>query len=1151
MALLMNKKYFYLNMQDKDLEERISIHKKFLDLHLGNRFMVDIPICVNPPKDFNAESIKDFWQNFVSAFPHRTDSKILNFYIHIPYCLNKCHYCFYGSEALNNKKDLDRYIAVLIKYFQYFEKTFNKITFANLYIGGGTPNILDEKQLKTLLAELFKRFKFDKDGEKTFEGDPRCSSLKKLKLLKKYGFNRISFGVQSFDKKVLKYNNRDEQIDGKVVKRAVDDVKKAGISHINLDMIVGLYGEEENSLITSFQQAIQLKPYSISVYPMQATDKYLKMFFDSNKTKFDEYRAKIINSTISKILEIAEENNYKCPTYSEYIFPMSNASSFSLINQAIRPLSSTYNVDSPDQNVSCFGLGIHSISKINGREFSYQMTEPLTTHPVNYIYKGIANDKKHQIAEYLVRGFASKKFISRADIRKAIGADVIDYFQDVLTKLKAIKIISIRGDKVYFAPKTEDERKKNILFFYDIDEIKARMPKEEIEPIQHDNKIKKTVIIAGYACNNNCIFCIHGDKRSQIVDKTNLQIKKEINEARNRGSTYLEIIGGEASTRLDILDLIKFAKKIGFSTIMMATNGRMYSYEEFTRKALQAGLNSLVFSIHGHNSELHDALTQAPGSFQQLKQGLQNAQKIAKDLNLDISLGANVCIVKQNYKYLPKIGNYIKKLGINNAEFIFIDPNNGAGLKSFNKLVPKISDAAPYIHKCLEIGKKNKIPHWHIRYVPLCYFQNYLDQISELQEIKSFHTEHIAPDFYNPNASEGRQNIGRIKTEKCQKCQLFNKCEGVWKEYFRHYGDAELMPIIDNNSNHQNAPIVLLRILPATFDLYINNIDLLCQRMKNDFNMPVNLLFIVSMEDILGEFRDKKKKMAVKKIKKIVTKLVKKNLDFSISPLPPCLFNVPCPIIIKKRILKNNQTYSLPPAFITDPGIKHSIDSIENMDIQPQCLSCQFKLKNKCRGIYIKIGVPLIDQKTQEWLKNKIESSKNITLLDCGSGANPPFLKTYKEIALGGGLIHLLEPDTEEVVGLMPAVSSYPSIIINNNTIEDADLQRNFFDIVILTGSYSHIHNLHKALLNIESALKQGGLLLIKDEMDTTQSEGNKIFDKSQASAYGFHYRNHSLKRVTAELEKYNFKVIEGVEGEAMKNKHQFWAIKAEKNSYI
>jgi radical SAM protein with 4Fe4S-binding SPASM domain len=111
--------------------------------------------------------------------------------------------------------------------------------------------------------------------------------------------------------------------------------------------------------------------------------------------------------------------------------------------------------------------------------------------------------------------------------------------------------------------------------------------------------------------------------------------------------------------------------------------------------------------------------------------------------------------------------------------------------------VPKISKAAPYIHKCLEIGKREKIPHWHIRYVPLCYFQDYLDQISELQEVSTFHSEHLAPDFQNMNAEQGRQNLARQKTERCQGCKLYNICEGLWKEYIKNYSDKELIPISD------------------------------------------------------------------------------------------------------------------------------------------------------------------------------------------------------------------------------------------------------------------------------------------------------------------------------------------------------------------
>jgi len=307
-------------------------------------------------------------------------------------------------------------------------------------------------------------------------------------------------------------------------------------------------------------------------------------------------------------------------------------------------------------------------------------------------------------------------------------------------------------------------------------------------------KIKKTVIFAGYKCNNKCIFCINWDKRN-IVGRTTSEIKKEMAGAIARGSTYLEIIGGEPTIRPDIIELIGFAKDLGFKTIMMSTNGRMYSYKKFAQKIFEAGLNSIVFSIHGHNAKLHDSLTQAKGSFRQLKKGIENIKKIKKELNLEISLGSNTCIIKQNYKYLPRIGQHIHDLGIDNAEFIFVDPSYGAAFDSFNKLVPKISRIAPFVHKCLDIGKKNKAAHWHIRYVPLCYFTDYLDQVSELQEIETFKTEHIAPDFYNPNAEEGRKCVGRAKTKRCKGCLLYDKCEGIWKEYLKHYGDKELHPI--------------------------------------------------------------------------------------------------------------------------------------------------------------------------------------------------------------------------------------------------------------------------------------------------------------------------------------------------------------------
>ncbi len=303
-------------------------------------------------------------------------------------------------------------------------------------------------------------------------------------------------------------------------------------------------------------------------------------------------------------------------------------------------------------------------------------------------------------------------------------------------------------------------------------------------------KIQKIVIICGYRCNNNCVFCINSGKK-HIRNKTTGEIITEMAEARKRGKTYLELIGGELTIRPDVCQLIAAAKKLGFEFIAMATNGRMFSYPSFAKKITNAGLTDLIFSIHGHNARLHDSLTQAEGSFKELSCGLQNVKKMGLK-----RIASNTTIVKQNYRYLPEIGRFLLANGINNSEFIFADPTYGGVHDNFRKLMPRISKAAPFIKECLSLAKTHKeLKHWHVRYVPLCYFPGYLDQVSEIHEKKTFHTEHLAPDFHNTDVETSRQHISRVKPKKCLKCKLNNICEGLWKEYIRHYGSSELMPV--------------------------------------------------------------------------------------------------------------------------------------------------------------------------------------------------------------------------------------------------------------------------------------------------------------------------------------------------------------------
>lgn len=304
-------------------------------------------------------------------------------------------------------------------------------------------------------------------------------------------------------------------------------------------------------------------------------------------------------------------------------------------------------------------------------------------------------------------------------------------------------------------------------------------------------KFKKLVIFLGYSCNNNCIFCINANKRNKIQDKSSKELIKEIYlAAKKEKIDIIEFIGGETTIRKDFFEIIQTAKKLKIPDIVIATNGRAFSDINFAKRAIKSGLSTIIFSIHGHNSKTHDNLTRSKGSFKELLKGIYNLKKIGFN-----NINANTTIVKYNYKHLPEIAKLHIKLNIRNVEYIFVDPQYGGAFERFNELVPRISDAAPFMRKALEIGIRNGFNQWKVRYVPLCYFKDYLNNISEINEAKLFKSKHWAPDFKNNDVVKSRKTIARIKTNKCKPCKLYNICEGIWKEYIKKYGDKELNPI--------------------------------------------------------------------------------------------------------------------------------------------------------------------------------------------------------------------------------------------------------------------------------------------------------------------------------------------------------------------
>jgi len=179
-------------------------------------------------------------------------------YIHIPFCSKKCLYCdFYSSPY---SEDLaGAYLGVILRQIEKLDQDFSSI-----YIGGGTPSVLNQEMLDKLLKVL--KRPIEKDLEFTIEVNPESVDEEKFRLFTDKGMNRISIGVQSFDDKKLKALGRIH--DAKQAIKAIELSKDAGFKNISIDMIFGLSGEDLNTWQADLERAAGCGVQHISSYSL-------------------------------------------------------------------------------------------------------------------------------------------------------------------------------------------------------------------------------------------------------------------------------------------------------------------------------------------------------------------------------------------------------------------------------------------------------------------------------------------------------------------------------------------------------------------------------------------------------------------------------------------------------------------------------------------------------------------------------------------------------------------------------------------------------------------------------------------------------------------------------------------------------------------
>lgn len=207
----------------------------------------------------------------------KTDSNILNLstlgdmglYVHIPFCKQKCMYCDF--PAYQNLQDYyETYVYALVQEMDLWvsehpESKSKPID--TIYFGGGTPTELSIQQLQMIIDKIKSTFTITDDCHMTIESNPGEVDLQYLTKLVKLGFNRISFGVQTFDDKALTMLHRSHN--GEKAKQAVYDAKEAGFTDINIDLIYGLPRQTLEDIQHNLNVLKDLPINHISTYGLQ------------------------------------------------------------------------------------------------------------------------------------------------------------------------------------------------------------------------------------------------------------------------------------------------------------------------------------------------------------------------------------------------------------------------------------------------------------------------------------------------------------------------------------------------------------------------------------------------------------------------------------------------------------------------------------------------------------------------------------------------------------------------------------------------------------------------------------------------------------------------------------------------------------------
>ena len=236
-------------------------------------------------------------------------------YVHIPFCPKVCPYCSFYKEASDRNKTQAFLDALLLDLDRRLLE-IPKCRLETIFFGGGTPSALSVKQLDFILSGLHRRLNFSGLREWTLEMNPATVSLEKARMLRDFGVNRISMGVQSWDPEILSRLGRVHSAEQ--AERSFQILREAGFTNLNLDLIFGVPGQSFETWQQTLEKTVGLAPEHISAYCLTVEEdtEFFRRFQSGELTQDTEWDATLYEFAMGT-LETAGYHQYEISNYAK------------------------------------------------------------------------------------------------------------------------------------------------------------------------------------------------------------------------------------------------------------------------------------------------------------------------------------------------------------------------------------------------------------------------------------------------------------------------------------------------------------------------------------------------------------------------------------------------------------------------------------------------------------------------------------------------------------------------------------------------------------------------------------------------------------------------------------------------------------------